>query len=351
MPKSILGLLNHVLIESIEESVIAVNRQEEVILINQNARNLLKIDKKESILKRKIWEILPPGSPLKFISDFTRKRPEKVTEKILPFPEERVYLLQLIPVIDPSDGKFNATLSFFKDLTPFKKIDKSIEQLIENLSRELKTPITSIKGFVETLLEGAYQDKATCLHFLKIINEETNHIARLMVNLLNISPARPQPETVNLTKIDLEKLLKKIHLAFKPVANSKNISFLLKLPEKLPFIESHENSLNQILANLIDNAIKFTGIKKRGKITLEAKAEKKHAEVIIEDTGIGMPQDELDKIFEKFYRIKNSSQEQFGGTGLGLAIVKNLTGRLRGKIKVESKLNYGSKFTLIFPVK
>lgn len=352
MPKSILGLLNNALIENIEEALVVINRQEEIILINQNALKLFDIaKKKEEILNKKIWEAFPPSAFLKFLSEFSQQRPSKIQEKIITFPEEKIYLLRLIPLIDQSDNKFIAGISFLKDLTQLKKIDKSIEYLITNLSHELKMPLTSIKGFVETLLEGAFQDNTTCLHFLKIINEETSRMIRLMINLLDVYPSKTEIKDLKLEPVNMENLLKKIHELFGPAASSRGIKFLLKIPQTLPRIISHEDSLIQILNNLVDNAVKFTAVKKKREVSLEARAEKDNIYITVTDNGIGIPHDEQSKIFNKFYKVKNSPGDQLGGIGLGLTIVKNTVAALGGKIKVESAPAEGSKFTVILPIK
>ena len=348
MPESIQGLANRKLTDNVEESIISINKKEEIILINGNLLNLYKIDKKkEDITGKKIWEFFPQDKFFKLLMDFNKKRELTPLETVITYPDDRVFIMKLLPILN-SEEKFSATLCILRDMTSLKKMDESFEQLLVQISHELKMPLTSIKGFVEILLEGAMQDKNTTTHFLSIINEETNRLIRLVVNLLELIPSKPQAEKRFLTEDSVKKSVLKVFQMFEKQSKDRNIGITLNVPETIPSFKCGEDAFIQILTNLLDNAVKFTAIKGKGNVSVDLNGRKNTVELSVKDDGVGIAHEEFSNIFKKFYRIKRSGYEFIAGAGLGLSIVKKLVSINDAKIKVESILNEGSKFTVIF---
>ncbi|MBI2251461.1 MAG: PAS domain-containing protein [Armatimonadetes bacterium] len=349
MPKNVLGKIYETLAENINDALISINKEGKIILFNQKAGNLFNLDP-QKIVQKKIWDILVTSEFTRSLVSIVKNAEGAYREQIILFPNERLFLMQIFPVKNP-EGKNIAALAILKDLTELRKIEKTMHQLIIDVSHELKTPITSIKGFIETLLEGSYQDHKVCYHFLQIINEETNRLIRLIINLLDLSIGGQKIQDMTFKPIDPAKLINTLYNMFKPLAEAKNL--ILEIESSLlPIIKGNEDALMQVLTNLMDNAVKFTGILNKGKIKISAQILEGEGKVKIDitDTGIGIDKKNLNKIFEQYYRIKDGPASKLGGIGLGLSISKQIIEAHKGEIKVKSIHGKGSTFSIILPV-
>ncbi|HEX3031871.1 MAG TPA: ATP-binding protein [Bacillota bacterium] len=230
----------------------------------------------------------------------------------------------------------------FRDITEIRQLEQMRTEFVANVSHEMKTPLTSIKGFAETLLDGALEEQQLCRRFLGIISEETDRLHRLIDDLLSLAKieaprfeAAPQPT-------DLRQMVYKVADILAPMLKAKNITLSLDIPENLPRVIIQEDLLGQVILNLMDNGVKYTP--KGGSLKVGAhNREKVYVEVT--DTGLGIPEQALPRIFERFYRVDKARSQASGGTGLGLAIVKHILERYGQKVWVESTLGQGSTFT------
>ncbi len=345
------GKMLRLVFDNIEDGAIGIDKEGKILLLNPRMMALFK-NLTSDVVGKKIWDVME-------ITDFTRtfislvkdSNPQPL-EQILPFPNNRVFSVKMIPV-KGKDDRIMGAVAILKDLTDIHKMEVTVNEFVAMVSHELKTPLTSIKGFVETLLEGALNNPDITRRFLQVINEETNRMTRLVINLLDLT--RLIQENGNqdvLRPINTSHFLKEGVKLFEPIAKEKGVNLSYDIEENMPTVYVNPDRLRQVILNLVDNALKYTGVKgKGGKVEVKAKQEGDFIVVQVSDTGVGIPPDEKDKIFQKFYRVSKGLAGQLGGTGLGLAITKEIIESYGGKIYVESVLDKGSTFTFTLPIK
>jgi len=272
---------------------------------------------------------------------------EKFREEVhIYYPAERILDVNLAPYIN-FKGEIKGVVAVLHDITEIRRLEKMRSDFVANVSHELRTPITSIKGFTETLLDGAMQDEEICRNFLQIISDESERLSRLITDILDLSKIEQKRIAIHKTEVDLQELIEDIALLVQDKVQRKKLT--LELPENLHLaVQSDKDCLQQIILNLVANAIAYTP--EHGKISVEVNQEGKHVKIAIADTGIGIPEKDLSRIFERFYRVDKARSRDSGGTGLGLAIVKHLVENLHGQIAVKSKEGEGSVFTVTLPV-
>ena len=227
------------------------------------------------------------------------------------------------------------------DIEYLQRLQKVRSQFLANVSHELRTPIFNIQGYIETLLNGAVNDKNVNVHFLEKANQNTISLSNLLNDLIDISMIESGEMRLSYRYFKINELIKQVFQENKKVAEDKNL--------ELNYIPARDNlevfgdkeKLRQVLVNLVHNAIKYT---EKGKVEILIEEENKHAKVIVRDTGIGIPDDYLDRIFERFFRIDKARSRSLGGTGLGLAIVKHIIEAHNSKVSVTSKVGEGSEF-------
>jgi two-component system phosphate regulon sensor histidine kinase PhoR len=240
------------------------------------------------------------------------------------------------------------TLAVFHDITHLRRLETARRDFVANVSHELKTPITSIKGFVETLLAGALKEPENAEKFLRIIAQQTDRLHEIIDDLLSLSRIEQKAEKhqIALARGNLKEVLQAASQACEAKAAAKNISLEVTCPDTLR-ASLNAPLLEQALVNLIDNAVKFSPAHS----TVRVEAQETEAEIIIRvmDQGDGIPPEHLDRIFERFYRVDAGRSRKEGGTGLGLAIVKHIAQAHGGRVTVESTPGQGSIFSLHLP--
>lgn len=233
-----------------------------------------------------------------------------------------------------------------------RELEKMRSEFVANVSHELKTPVAAVKGFAETLLSGAMNNKETAEQFLHIIFDESNRLDRLIGDLTELSKIESGRSPLHFSPLSINELLSDVLRIMQTMAQEKDISLNMKVEEGL-FIEADEDRLRQILFNLISNGINYTP--EGGTVEIAAQSVKKgkdheFVQMVISDTGMGIPEKDLPRIFERFYRVDKARSRRSGGTGLGLSIVKHLIELHKGTIQAESKLGEGTKFTIELPM-
>lgn len=227
------------------------------------------------------------------------------------------------------------------------RLDEIMITFVANVSHELRTPLTCIKGYTETLLEGAMEDPELTKRWLSTIYTETQRLERLIKDLLDISMMEADQVDLNMVPCDLKEILSHTVSVLKPRAQDNDMVIHAKLPEESPPWKLDHDRISQVLLNLIDNAIKYSEPKTNVYVRLYFSAER--ATIEIQDEGQGIPETELPRIFERFYRVEKARATRFGGRGLGLSIAKHLVDAHGGDLTVESKFGEGSKFTMTLP--
>jgi signal transduction histidine kinase len=230
------------------------------------------------------------------------------------------------------------------DMTELKKLETIRRDFVANVSHELRTPLTSIRAMAETLQDGALHDEQVAMGFLNTIVNETDRLARISKDLLILSDAESKPP--ERVRFDFAELVRDVAGRFRSEASESEIAVTSKLPGPT-FISASRDQMEQVVINLISNAIKYTGA--GGKVNIELMDEGPMVTFSVADTGIGIMQEDLPRIFERFYRVDKARSRQSGGTGLGLAIVKNIVEAHGGEVRVVSEFNRGSCFIVSLP--
>ncbi len=246
-------------------------------------------------------------------------------------------------------GEEGKTILVFHDITRLKLLERMRVDFVANVTHEIKTPLTAILGFVETLREGAIEDGKTARRFLEIIENHANRLNRLLDDLLTISNIELGDMRMFFESVSLSGVSENVVSTLTPRAIEKSVVLQADIPEDLPLIRADRDRLVQILLNVVDNAVKFTP--EGGRVSIVATDEKDGTvSVRIMDTGIGIPANEIARLGERFYRVDRTRSRELGGTGLGLSIVKHLMAVHEGKLEIQSRLGQGTTVSLRFPV-
>lgn len=220
------------------------------------------------------------------------------------------------------------------------------KEFFANVSHELRTPVSYIQGYSQVLKNGLYQNEEERLQYLAILETESERMTRLINDLFDLSKMEEGKIDLQLSAVDPTEIIENVLVKVKMAARTKGINLNSKIQEDLPYVEADGIRMEQILTNLLGNAIRYSN---EGTITIEAEQEESSVVIFVRDTGWGIPEEELPFIFERFHRVEKSRARELGGTGLGLAIVKNLVELQQGTVTVNSQEGKGTTFTLRFP--
>ena len=246
------------------------------------------------------------------------------------------------------DGKVVGALAMVEDITELRRLEQVRTDFVANVSHELKTPLTSIKGFVETLLDGAINNPPMAEKFLKIIMLEAERLTRLINDILSISKLESGMTETSTDRIQLDKMAFEVADMLRIHAEEKQVTINAHRNKKPVYILGNPDHVEQMLINLIENAIKYN--KPGGSVTVHVFGNEREANLTISDTGIGIPEEHLPRLFERFYRVDKGRSRAMGGTGLGLAIVKHIVRGMNGEIEVHSKFGEGTEFLVTLPI-
>jgi len=230
-----------------------------------------------------------------------------------------------------------------------KQMNRIRTDFVANVSHELKTPLTLIKGYIETLQDKAMDDKDKARKFIAIIKEHSDRLGHIIDDLLSLSELELSKDCLYQTEFDLKELVHEISLGFERALAEKKQTLTMNVQGGDLRINADRDKIEQVFVNLIDNAIKYT--KESGRIELSLLEQDQAVSVTVQDSGIGIPKEHLDRVFERFYRVDKARSRELGGTGLGLGIAKHIVLVHKGKITIESELNKGTKVSVTLPKK
>lgn len=258
---------------------------------------------------------------------------------------DRFYKVSFASFTD-KENTVEGIITVIQDITEAQKLDNMRKEFVANVSHELKTPLTSIKSYSETLLDGAIEDMDTAKNFLQVIYSESNRMDRLVKDLLLLSK-HDSGIKLNLQTISPKELTRSVIESLKMTANEKHQEMVMLETDPAPDVSGDWDRLEQLLFNILGNAIKYTP--DYGKITVYVEKRESNACITVVDTGIGIPEKDLGRVFERFYRVDKARSRQMGGTGLGLSIAKEIAESHGGTIEAKSEPNKGTEITLILP--
>ncbi|AEB29089.1 two-component sensor histidine kinase [Carnobacterium sp. 17-4] len=284
---------------------------------------------------------------LSHLIEIAYQKNEKQNDEIyFYYPKDKIVDANIVPIDGKEPGEQNLIVLLY-DITEIRRLEKVRTDFVTNASHELKTPVTALKGFSETLLDGAMEDKEVLKQFLEIMLAESSRLDFLVNDILELSKLEQKQVPMNMQEVNLTEAVLSTFQLVKQTADEKEMKLNL-IEEDTLFITVDSSRLKQILANLINNAVVYT--QDSGEVTVTIRKENNQAVILVSDNGIGIPEDEQDRIFERFYRVDKARSRNSGGTGLGLSIVKYLVENLNGSIAVESKLGLGTTFIVRLPI-
>jgi two-component system phosphate regulon sensor histidine kinase PhoR len=282
------------------------------------------------------------------VKDILENQSFEEKEISLNYPEEMIYRLYSNTIKHPESNKIIGIIIIIQDITEIKRLERMRSEFVANVSHELKTPLTSIKGFVETLKAGAIEDITASERFLNIIDDEADRLYRLITDILSLSELENRRYRPISEKIDTFEVIEEIVSMLQNQAAKKRINLSAKVDESISCLYGDPDQFKQMLINLIDNAVKYTP--EEGTVAVAAYNFENAVIIKIIDNGIGISKEHIPRLFERFYRVDKARSRNVGGTGLGLAIVKHIVKLFKGSIEVNSEVGKGTEFTLNIPI-
>jgi two-component system phosphate regulon sensor histidine kinase PhoR len=346
--KTIVGQRNELetVLASMLEGVIAVNNEEQIIRMNEASAEFFNCNP-DNCHGRDLQEVIRNSALQQFVRHSIRSSVPKEDDISLYHNGEKTLHLQSSPLLDANKDRIG-TLVVFNDVTQLKRLEDMRRNFVANVSHEIKTPLTAIKGFVETLQQGNVDNPAEAKRFLEIIQKHADRLASIVEDLLSLSRIEQgdKAKAVQFEKGFVIDVFKAAIQICRSKAEDKEINITLTCEEQLAS-RFDASLLEQALVNLLDNAIKYS--EPHSTIDLQANHNASQLEIAVTDEGIGIAKKHLPRLFERFYRVDKARSRNMGGTGLGLAIVKHIAQAHGGDVSVESTLGKGSVFSIILP--
>ncbi len=333
----------HTVFQNMVEGIIVLDKDARIISINAAIEKMFGISPDQA--RGKFFLEAVRNDDISGIINDTLKKSEFISRELrLVYPVNRIFQVNASPVFEK--GVVSGCLLVIHDVTGVRNLEKMRQDFVANVSHELKTPLTSIKGFVETLLEGAIDDKENNRQFLKIIKDHADRLDSLVSDLLDLSCLESRQIRLEKQEVDVRGLAGQVLSGFSSQLKKKGIEAHNELDAGLS-VMADKSKMEQVLTNLIDNAIKFNH--ENGSINIYSVKAQDRIKVIVEDSGAGIPPKDISRIFERFYRVDKARSRDLGGTGLGLSIVKHIVELHGGTVGVESTEGLGSKFFFYLP--
>jgi two-component system phosphate regulon sensor histidine kinase PhoR len=331
---------------SMLEGVIAVDTEERIVTINRAAAQLFE-NEPANCQGKSIEEVIRSPAMQQFIRHSLRNKSPSEEDITVFQNEERVIDVKGSPLLDTNQHQIG-TLMVFHDVTQLRRLENMRRDFVANVSHEIKTPLTAIKGFVETLQQGNVEKAHEKERFLGIIQKHVDRLNAIVEDLLALSRIEQEDERkeIKFEKVNLSDLFRAAIQLCRPKAEEKKIRIDLDCEKDATAIFDPA-LIEQAVVNLLDNAIKYSD--SQSSITLKSHQQNSEVIISVQDHGIGIAQKHLPRLFERFYRVDRARSRNMGGTGLGLAIVKHISQAHGGHVSVESKLGEGSCFSIHLP--
>jgi two-component system phosphate regulon sensor histidine kinase PhoR len=323
------------------EGVLVVDREGRVLLANPRLRELF--DVWGDVTGRPHWELLRQPEVEAGLRRAAGGDEATVCELATGEPEERI--LQMHAVRFPASGPHRGTVAVFHDVTDLRRLERLRSDFVANVSHELKTPLTAIRGFAETLLGGELSAEQR-VSYLRVILRHADRLGRLIEDILDLSRIEGRKLPVEPAAVDVARVAGTVLRDMTPQLASRSLAWECTV-EGDTQAWADRRAVEQVLTNLLDNAAKYT--EPGGRIAVRVVGREREVCVEVSDTGIGIPEADLPRVFERFYRVDKARSRDLGGTGLGLAIVKHLVQLLGGEVFVESEVGKGSRFSFTLP--
>jgi two-component system phosphate regulon sensor histidine kinase PhoR len=326
----------NVILRSIPDALLIIDASGTIVLLSQASQ---KFFGDVSISNRHYAEVVRSHEFTDMMESVGEVREGDEREITLDHPEERYCITRVSPLFF-REGELSGFLAIFHDITRLKKLEDVRRDFVANVSHEIRTPIAAIKGFAETLLEGALDEKENARKFLGTIKSNSERLNSLVEDLLTISRVELGDVKVEKAPVNIGDVIAHVVATLNDKAASKKLYLRTEIALGMGEIPADRNRLTQILTNLVDNAIKFT---EEGGVTVGAGQEEGRTFLFVRDTGIGVPRKYVQRLGERFFRVDPSRSRALGGTGLGLAIVKHLVRAHGWEMEIESTEGKGTE--------
>jgi two-component system phosphate regulon sensor histidine kinase PhoR len=335
------------ILSSMSSGIIAVNHEMKIGIYNDNFLKLFHIEDQD--IKGKLFYEVTRNLVIFDLLEKSLELSELIVKeaKIYDSSGERNYLIYANPIRSRSETKKSlGVLLVVSDVTQMRKLENMRSDFVSNVTHELKTPLTSIRGFVDTLKNGAIDEEEVATRFLDIIDIEAERLEGLIDDILILSEIEAMVGDKNIGLYNIGEIINEVVELLLPEAKEKNLQIETFTDDLVVPYKCNKNRIKQLLINVIGNAIKYTDV---GFVKIRLREEFKFVIIEIEDSGIGIEKKHIPRLFERFYRVDRGRSRATGGTGLGLSIVKHIVELYNGKIKVDSKVGEGTKMTIRLP--
>lgn len=330
------------ILTNMTDGIIAVNAAGTVIHANPAAYSIFNIEK-EALYNRKFDDL---AQELELGMTFNELLNDSEKNFNILSINNLIIKISAVPIMNEHNETEGAML-VLQDVTEQEKLDKMRKEFVANVSHELRTPLTTIKSYTETLLDGALENKEYTVNFLQVINSESDRMTRLVKDLLQLSKLDYDKMEWNMKKLNVLNIVSDCVVKLEMSAKQKNQVLSFEALGELCDINGDKDRIEQVIINIISNAIKYTP--ENGSIKVTADKLEDNVEIKIADTGMGIPKDDIPRLFERFYRVDKARSRAMGGTGLGLSIAKNIVEAHRGSIRIESEYGKGTEVIINFP--
>lgn len=331
------------IMSQMNSGVLIINQEGYIELINPSMESILNM-RKSDLIDQHFTQIQSFPILIGLMQELLQSN-RKIEEELY-FSENFIYDAHLTPFYGKG-WKRRGVIVVLHNITNIRRLEQIRSDFIANVSHELKTPVTSVKGFAETLLSNEVQDPETRTYFLQIIYDESERIDRLIHDLLQLSRIEKHEMPLNITSVDVIRLLHRISATLQKEIEKKTLNLQLPKIEQPIFVDLDVDRFSQVILNLLANAVNYSN--EFGNIKVGVVFSKDEFILAVSDDGIGIPKNTMSRVFERFYRVDKARSRHSGGTGLGLSIVKHLVELHNGRIDVESIEGEGSTFTVIVP--
>ena len=335
------------ILRSMVEAVLVVDAQERLRFANRAFTEMVHIGEAEAE-NRPLVEVVRQPEFLRLIRQALREKRVVSGEVEIAQLENPARMANFGATASPvTYEQGTGAVVVLHDITELRRLERVRQDFVANVSHEFRTPLTAIQGFAETLLSGALEDKENSRRFLGIIRDHAVRLGRLTEELLRLSQIEARKLDLEFRPINLKSLIAGCVETAHFEASQKGITLEIRSKDGLPTVQADSSMLREAIQNLLDNAVRYTP--SGGRVTVETSSHGNEVQIAVRDTGIGIPKDEQQRIFERFYRVDPARSRELGGTGLGLSIAKHLVESHGGRIEVESEVGKGSTFRVILP--
>jgi two-component system, OmpR family, phosphate regulon sensor histidine kinase PhoR len=340
------------LLKGMMEGVLVIDGRGRILMVNDALRQLLSLS--PQVEDRTPLEIIRNAELERTLRQVLQDGEKTTLELTLPSPEGKTFEVNVVGISPSPDGMVKedegrrGVIAVFHDITRLKELEKIRRDFVANVSHELRTPLTTIKGYAETLLEGALKEEVAS-QFVQVIKRHSDRLEKLVEDLLILSKIESREFQLKTESLSVSELIGDVLDFIKEPLDKKKMSVSIKEVAPALSVYGDRHYLEQVLMNILDNAIKYGH--EGGTITISAtQNDQREVEISVKDDGIGIPKEDLLRVFERFYRVDKGRSHELGGTGLGLSIVKHIVQAHGGRVWVESRQGEGSTFYFTLPV-